>query len=145
MKTWMINYFNAVCCHPLYVKSQSNHVTWTSYSLLHETKKKTEPLKRYCLSSAFREHDSRWSEMRTDAFHPFFHQHPPPPSAGNTVLRRAPKSLGSALSASISVSNDLVLFDSLDGNSAYSQIFYAKFRFFFFFFFYFAWKSSYWL
>ncbi len=40
MKTWMINFFNTMHSHPLYVKSQSNHVTWTSYSLLHETKKK---------------------------------------------------------------------------------------------------------
>ncbi len=34
-------YFNAVSCHPLYVKNHSNHVTWTSYSLLHETPKIT--------------------------------------------------------------------------------------------------------
>ncbi len=65
-------YFNAVSCHPLYVKNHSNHVTWTSYSLLHETQKKNEPRKRCCFSSA-RERDSRWSEMRTNVFHPFFH------------------------------------------------------------------------
>ncbi len=94
MKTWMINYFNVVRCHPLYAKSQSNHVTWTSCSLLHEKNPKTtKPRKRYCLSSAFRERDSRWSKTRTNAFHPYFQSSP----VGDTVLHRAPKSLGSAL------------------------------------------------
>ncbi len=75
MKTWMINYFNVVRCHPLYVNSQSNHVTWTSYSFLHEKKhpKKYKPWKRSCFSSTFRERESRWSETRTNTFHPFFH------------------------------------------------------------------------
>ncbi len=40
-KRFSFSFINAVRCHPLYVKSRSNHVTWMSYSLLHETKKKT--------------------------------------------------------------------------------------------------------
>ncbi len=67
-----------------------------SYSFLLLLKKtnwkRTETQKRYCFSSAFRESDSRRSETRTNAFHPFFQQPPPP-----FFLRRAPRSLGSAL------------------------------------------------
>ncbi len=69
-----------------------------SYSLLFKKKKKrveSVPSRgRDCFSSAFRERDSRRSETRTNAFHPFFHPNPP---AGDTVLRRAPRSLGSPL------------------------------------------------
>ncbi len=46
-------------------KNLWNHVTWMSYSVLLETKKKclnrTEPRKRHRFSSAFRERDSRWN------------------------------------------------------------------------------------
>ncbi len=72
MKTWTINYFYAVRCHLLYVKCQSNHVTWTLYSLLRQ-EKNNEPRKRYSFSSTFRERDLGWSETRTNAFQPFFH------------------------------------------------------------------------
>ncbi len=73
-----------------------------SYSLLFEKKKKKTSwkltAKRYCFSSAFRERDSRRSETRTNTFHPLLNTTPPPPPrAGGTVLRRAPRSLGSAL------------------------------------------------
>ncbi len=67
LKTWMIISFLS----PSLRKHQSNDVTWMSYSLLLETKesswKRTEPQKRYCFSSAFRERDSRRSETRTNA------------------------------------------------------------------------------
>ncbi len=67
-----------------------------SYSLLFEEKnnnKRVESVpsrRRDCFLSAFSERDSRRSETRTNVFHPF-----PPPS--DTVLHRAPRSLGSAL------------------------------------------------
>ncbi len=108
MKTWMIISFNVVRCRALLSRSlrknQPSHVMWMSYSpllLLKKIKKNswthTEPRKRYCFSSAFRERDSRRSETRTNAFHPFFQPNTPPHPPGDTVLRRAPRSLGSAL------------------------------------------------
>ncbi len=83
MKTWMINYFNVVPCHPLYVKIQSNHVTWTSYSLLHEKKKLW---KRYC----FERFPWAWFEMEWSADKCIL-------SILLTTPRRTPKSLRSAL------------------------------------------------
>ncbi len=95
-------YFKVVCCHPLYVKSQSNHVTWMSYSLLHETKKKKncgrDTVSRALSVSAIRD-GVKHGQMRF--LHSFIPnpKFPSPPPAGNTVcfVYRAPKRLGAAL------------------------------------------------
>ncbi len=44
MKTWMIIYFNAVRCHALPCKNQSNQVTWMLYSFL--TRVESVPIRR---------------------------------------------------------------------------------------------------
>ncbi len=88
MKTWMINYLNEVRCHPLYVKSQLNHVTWMSYSLLHETKKKKKKTAEEIL---FLERFP-WARFeKRGQMRPILSPPNPPPET-----RRAPKSLGSA-------------------------------------------------
>ncbi len=74
MKTWVINYFNAVRSHPLYVKSQSNHVTWTSYSLLHETQKKTYPRTQF--ETEWNTNNIVWSIFSS---HRLIHSLIPPP------------------------------------------------------------------
>ncbi len=96
VKTWIINYFNAVRSHPLYVKSQSTHVTWTPYSPLHETKtpqKTSVPSRRRDVSrvlsaSAIRD-GVKHGQIRF--IHSFIPRPPPPlpcPSTGDTVLLR---------------------------------------------------------
>ncbi len=50
--------------------------------------------------SAIRDGVKRGQMQFIHSFIPFFHQHPPP-AAGDTVLHRAPKSLGSALLVTI--------------------------------------------
>ncbi len=98
LKIRMIISYYAVRCHPRYVKL-SNYVTWMAYSLLPKTKKtcwkRSEPRKRQCFASAFCERDSRRSETQTNALATSIlsSQTPTP----NKVLRRAPRSLGSAL------------------------------------------------
>ncbi len=68
MKTWMIISFNAVPCHPLYVKI--SQTMWREYRTV------SCELKAYGASeemNAFREHDSRWRETQTNVLHQFFH------------------------------------------------------------------------
>ncbi len=99
----MIIYFNAVRCHALYVKILQRECR--TVSCLKKKKKKTSwkrTAKRYCFSSTLRERDSRRSETRTNAFHPFISPPPPSPSPAPPLHRRhsfawAPRSLGSAL------------------------------------------------
>ncbi len=107
----MIISFNAVRCHLSTNKSvKSCNVNIVQFLDKGSRQKKNE-LKAYrsteeivyCFSSPFREHDSRRSDTRTNAFHPFFHNNHNPPTPTNTVLRRAPRSLGSALGVLTSV------------------------------------------
>ncbi len=97
MKTWMVIYFNAVCCHPLYVKSVKLCNVNFVQSLAQEKKtslKRTEPWKRWLHSASEIRDRVKHRQMR--CIHSFISTTPPPPTP---VLHRAPRSLGSALHA----------------------------------------------
>ncbi len=79
MKTWMINYFNAVPCHPLYVKRQSNHVTYMG-------EKRTRTVEDILFLEHFpwAQFKMEWNANKcvSSILHPFFqpNHHPYPPT-----------------------------------------------------------------
>ncbi len=82
IKTWMIIYFNVVCCHTLSTYKSVKSLMWMSYKLFLEKKKELKAYGAVEEMSASRDHDSRWGEIQTKALHPFFHPNhtcPPPP------------------------------------------------------------------
>ncbi len=96
IKTWMIIYFNVVCCHTLSTYKSVKSLMWMSYKLFLEKKKRVESLRSRGRDERFprSRFEMGWNTDKGVASILSSQPHMSPPPH---ILRRAPRSLGSAL------------------------------------------------